>query len=369
MLSELRIQKVKKSRLPEVDLDSLGFGNVFCDHMFVMDYADGRWGQPQIRPFGPLPIEPGAGGLHYGQAVFEGLKAFRGTDGVIRVFRPDKNIERLRASCARLCIPCIDDDVFHEVIQQLIRLDHEWIPRKRGQSFYIRPIIFSTESHLEVRPSTTYCFAVITSPVRQYFDSTIPAVALKVEEQYTRAAPGGVGFAKTGGNYAASLLPSAASREEGFDQVLWLDGAEHKYVEEVGQMNIFFKIKDCVITPPLLGTILHGVMRDTVLTLLREDGHCCEERRIPIEEIAQAIHDGDLIEAFGAGTAAVISPVGRIEYRGEEMEINNSKPGQLTRALYEEITAIQYGDIEDRHGWNTLVVLDGTTSQAVPATA
>ena len=258
--------------------------------------------------------------------------------------------------------------MFHEVIRQLILLDHQWIPHKRGQAFYIRPIIFSTESHLEVRPATKYCFAVITSPVRQYFDSNMPAVGLKVEEKYTRAAPGGLGFAKTGGNYAASLLPSFNSREEGYDQVLWLDGAKHEFVEEVGQMNIFFIIKDRVITPSLVGTILPGVTRDTVVTLLREKGYICEERRISIDEVVDAIHTGNLTEAFGSGTAAVISPVGRIKYQEQELEINNSTAGDVTKALYEEITAIQYGDIEDRHGWNMIVELTAPGARAIPAT-
>lgn len=367
MLPDLEIQRTEQSRLPEVDFDSLGFGDVFCDHMFIMNYADGRWQKPLICPFGAVPVEPGAGGLHYGQAAFEGLKAFRGTDAIIRVFRPDMNLRRLHDSCARLCIPCISDAVFYEVITQLIQLDHEWIPHKRGEAFYIRPIIFSTESHLEVRPATNYCFAVITSPVRQYFDSTLPAVRLKVEEQYTRAAPGGLGFAKTGGNYAASLLPSVTSRDEGFDQVLWLDGAQHKFVEEVGQMNIFFIIDDRVITPSLVGTILPGVTRDTVITLLREKGFACEERRITIDEVIEAARNGHLKEAFGSGTAAVISPVGTMKYKGEVLNINNGMAGDVTKALYDEITGIQYGEIEDHHGWNLVVDITQSASQPMPA--
>ncbi|MDX1433734.1 MAG: branched-chain amino acid aminotransferase, partial [Gammaproteobacteria bacterium] len=282
-------------------------------------------------------------------------KAFMGDDDVVRVFRPNANYARLEASCERLCIPCIPREVFVGALDALIELDHAWIPRKRGQALYLRPIIFSDEGHLEVRPSRAFRFLVITAPVRAYFDEGADAVSLKVEEEFTRAAPGGMGFAKTPGNYAASLLPAERGRAEGFAQVLWLDGLEHRYVEEVGAMNIFFRIGESIVTPPLRGTILPGVTRDSVLTLLRDAGHAVEERRITIDEVTDAIQSGDMVEAFGAGTAAIISPVGSLSYRGERLEINEGRPGEVTRWLYDQITGIQRGEIEDRHGWNHMI--------------
>lgn len=367
MLSGLEINRAQQSRLPQVDFDALGFGNYFSDHMFSTMFRDGRWQQPEIMPYGPIPIEPAAASLHYGQSVFEGLKAFMGDDGRVRVFRPDMNAARLRASCERLCIPPIDDEVFHGAIHELILLDHRWIPRERGQSLYIRPIVFSSEGQLEVRPSTSYRFVVMTSPVGAYYEQTAGGVALRAEEKYTRAAPGGTGYAKTGGNYAASLYPGRESREAGFDQVLWLDGLEHRHVEEVGQMNIFFKIRDRVVTPELRGTILPGVTRDSVITLLKDRGIEVEERRIAIEELIEASWAGELEEAFGAGTAAVISPVGRIAYRQTVMEINDNTTGPLTAELYQAITGIQHGEVEDRHGWN--VVIDVEQTEAAKAAA
>ncbi len=355
MTPRIAVRRVERSRLADVDFDALGFGDVFCDHMFRQVFTHGAWTAPQIVPYGPISIEPGTASLHYGQTVFEGLKAFRGEDGVFRIFRPDMNARRLRASCERLCIPPIDDAVFMEALRELVRIDHAWIPRKRGHAFYIRPLIFGTESHLDVRPSKELTFLIMTSPVRQYFDPHAPAVFLKVEEHYTRSAPGGTGFAKTAGNYAASLLPGEQSRREGYDQVLWLDGREHRYVEEVGQMNIFFKIAGRVVTPPLLGTILPGVTRDSVIALLRDKGIECEERRIAIDEVVAAIRSGDMEEIFGAGTAAVISPVGRIAFRGEVFEVNDRQPGPLSRELYDQILAIQHGEIADPHGWNMTV--------------
>lgn len=367
MLDSLTVNRVHRSRRATVDYDNLGFGNVFSDHVFSMVWSEGRWHRPEILPYGEIGFEPGVATLHYGQTVFEGLKAFRGDDGTVRVFRPGKNAERLRNSCERLCIPPIGDEIFHESIRRLIALDHEWIPNRRGQALYIRPIIFGTESHLEVRPSTTFRFLVMTSPVRTYYEDNMAPVGLKVEDQYARAAPGGTGFAKTAGNYAASLLPGQISREEGFDQVLWLDGAEHRYVEEVGQMNIFFKIRGGVVTPELRGTILPGVIRDSVIVLLHDFGIGIEERLLPIAEVMEAARRGDLEEAFGAGTAAVIAPVGRISYKGETCTIHDNGLGELTRRLYDEITAIQHGEIEDRHGWNMVVEVEPGDALAMPA--
>lgn len=359
MLSDLSVTPISRSRLADVDFENLGFGNVFSDHMFSMKYEQGGWERPEILPYGPVPVDPANATLHYGQAVFEGLKAFMGEDGRVRIFRPDMNYERLRNSCQRLCMPAPDADHFYGAMESLIELDHRWIPRKRGQALYIRPLLFSNESHLEVRPSQAFRFLVMTAPVRTYFDENTAAIDLKVEEQYTRSAPGGMGAAKTSGNYAASLLPGEEGRKQGFAQVLWLDGLEHRYVEEVGAMNIFFRIDGRVVTPALVGTILPGVTRNSVIKLMEDAGEPVEERRIAIDEVVDAIRNKRLQECFGAGTAVTIAPVGGISFRGEHLAINNGEPGEVTRRLYDQVTGIQLGEIPDGHGWNRLVSVDG----------
>ena len=351
MLPELQLELVERSRCEDVDFDNLGFGNVFSDHMFSMEWEDGKWRRPRIVPYGPIEMAPCNAALHYGQSVFEGMKAFRGADGRVRIFRPDRNARRLEASCDRLCVPRIDPEVFVAAIERLVAVDRAWIPARRGESLYIRPIIFSSEAHLEVRPSRTFRLLVMTSPVRSYFDESMPAVTLKVEDTYTRAAPGGTGAAKTAGNYAGSLYPAELARQEGYMQVLWLDGVEHRYVEEVGAMNIFFRINGHVVTPELRGSILPGVTRDAVITLLREHGHEVVERRITIDEVVDASRKGALEEAFGAGTAAVISPVGTMAYKGEEIRVNANASGPVTQWLYDQITGIQLGERDDPHGW------------------
>ncbi|MEZ5591992.1 MAG: branched-chain amino acid aminotransferase [Gammaproteobacteria bacterium] len=351
MLDNLSIQHVERSRLPDVDFDTLGFGGVYSDHMFIMDYEQGEWRNPRIVPYGPLPLAPGVASLHYSQSVFEGMKAFRGVDGVIRLFRPDMNAARLQASCERLCMPSVDTALFIAAIKKLVALDQAWIPEKRGQSLYIRPLIIGTEEHLDVRPSQRFMFIVMTAPVRTYYLHGATGVGLLAQDAYTRAAPGGTGYAKTGGNYAASLKPGQISREAGYDQALWLDGIEHRYVEEVGQMNIFFKFHDAVVTPELRGTILPGITRNSIITLLRERGITVEERRLALDEVLAGIESGQLEEAFGAGTAAVVTPVGRIGYKGKDYFINDNRSGPLTQSLYDEILAIQVGETNDQHGW------------------
>ena len=355
MFSDLKITRATHSRLSTVDFDNLGFGDIFSDHMFSLRYEDGQWCHPEILPYGKIELEPGTATLHYGQSVFEGLKAFRGSDDIIRIFRPDQNARRLISSCQRLCIPPIDEDVFLAAIDALVSLDYEWMPRQRGQAFYIRPLIFGTETHLEVRPSRSFRFIIMTSPVRAYFDAGTGGVALQVEESFTRSAPGGMGAVKTAGNYAASLYPTEQGIKQGLAQALWLDAVEHKYVEEVGAMNIFFRINDNIVTPELRGTILPGVTRASVITLLRDTGHQVEERRITIDEVVDAIADDSLQEAFGAGTAAIIAPVGKLNYRNQTLIVNNNQTGPVTRWLYDQLTGIQLGEVEDRHGWNRIV--------------
>ena len=351
MPCDLQCDLVPRSRREDVDFDNLGFGDVFSDHMFSMQWEEGEWRQPRIIPYGPIEMEPGNATLHYGQAVFEGLKAFRGGDGRVRIFRPDMNAHRLEASCDRLCIPRVDPGFFLAAVQRLVGVDRAWIPARRGESLYIRPIIFSNEAHMEVRPSRKFRMLVMTCPVRSYFDQSMPAVTLKVEDTCTRAAPGGTGAAKTAGNYSTSLYPAELARREGYMQVLWLDAIEHRYVEEVGAMNIFFRIDGRVVTPELRGTILPGVTRDAAITLLRENGHEVVERRLTIDEVVDASRNGVLEEAFGAGTAAVISPVGAMTYKGEEIRVNANASGPVTQWLYDQITGIQLGERDDPHGW------------------
>ena len=356
------VTRVNQSRLKQVDFNNLGFGSIFSDHMFSMVYEDGAWKNPEILPYQAIAIEPGVATLHYGQTVFDGYKVFRGDDGLARIFRPERNAQRLHDSCQRLCIPIMPADELNEIMiqatRQLVELDHQWIPSQWGQSLYIRPLIFGSESTLEVRAANRYRFIIMTSPVGSYFSNLQQGVSLKVEDQFTRAASiGGLGAAKTAANYAASLLPGSESRSQGFDQVLWLDSNEHRYVEEVGAMNIFFKIGDKIITPPLGGSILPGVVRDSSLTLLRDWGLAVEERRLAIDEVIEAFRNGELEEIFGAGTAAVICPVASIGYKGEVFKVPGTPPGALTLRLYEELTGIQYGKIEDRHDWNINLAL------------
>ncbi len=359
-LSEFPVLSVGHSRLSQVNFDDLGFGKIFADHMFNMTYQDGTWKDPQIQPYEAFALEPGVSMLHYGQTVFDGYKVFRGLDGVVRIFRPNMNAQRLHQSCQRLCIPIMDADelckIMIQATRQLITLDHDWIPSQWGQSLYVRPLIIGTEATLEVRAANSYRFMIMTAPVGSYFTNMQKGVSLFVEDRYTRAASfGGLGAAKTAANYAASLLPGMDSRERGFDQVLWLDGNEHRYVEEVGAMNIFFKIDGKIVTPPLGGSILPGVVRDSVIALLKDWDLPVEERRITIDEVVEAFRSGNMEEMFGAGTAAVICPVASIGFQGELFPVATTPPGDLTLRLYNELTGIQYGKLEDRHDWNVNV--------------
>lgn len=358
------VTRVDRTHIDSVDFDNLGFDADFSDHMFRCEYRDGQWIEPRIVPYGAFDMYPGALCLHYGQAVFEGLKAFRGEDGNVRVFRPEMNAKRLEDSCERLCIPPVDADLFCSAIDELVRVDEKWIPSRRGESLYVRPLIFATEPNLQVKAANSYLFLIITSPVKEYFSERKGGISLRAEPRYTRAAPGGTGFAKTGGNYAATLRPGEDSTTQGFDQTLWLDGIDHLYVEEVGQMNIFFRIGDTFVTPPLQGTILPGVTRNSVLTLLHDRGEKCEERRITIEEIISASRDGSLKEVFGAGTAAVITPVGRIAYQDEVIELDADAPGLASRQLYDSIVDIQTGAVADNHGWNRIITIPDSTLNA-----
>jgi len=350
-MSDIKITKSKTSKIDSVDFENLGFGEVFSDHMFSMDYENGEWINQRIEPYGKIEFEPAMCTLHYAQAVFEGLKAFHVRDGSINIFRPEKNLERMNRSNERMCMPTIDEDMFFDAMTELIKLERDWIPKDTGHSLYIRPFIFGTENFLGVHPSSTYRFMIILSPVGAYYKEGFNPVSLLVPEEYVRAVKGGVGEAKTAGNYAASLLPAEIAQKKGFTQVLWLDGEHHKYIDEVGTMNIFFVIDDEVITPPLEGSILPGVTRDTVLDLTKSWSMKVNERRISIDELIQSSKEGRLQEVFGTGTAAVISPVDEIQYRDTNININHGQIGPIARRLFDEISGIQYGEISDTHGW------------------
>lgn len=350
--------KITKTTSPKVKppVDSLGFGKYFTDHMFVMDYTDGKgWHDPQIVPYAPLSLDPACMVLHYGQAIFEGMKAYRSADGGALLFRPMNNMKRVNISNERLCIPPIDEEFAVEAIKTLVSVDMDWIPNGEGTSLYIRPFIIATDNALGVHPSKTYKFLVIMSPVGSYYSGGLDPVKIYVEDSYVRAVRGGMGFAKTPGNYAASIKAQEIAESKGYAQVLWLDGVERKYIEEVGAMNIFFKIDGEVITPELNGSILAGITRDSSLQILRSWGIKATERRIGIQEIYDAHAAGKLEEVFGTGTAAVISPVGELNWDGNIISINNGAIGEISAKLYETITGIQSGKVEDTFGFTVKI--------------
>ena len=337
---------------PKPQDDALGFGQVFTDHMFLMDgVADRGWSNPRIVPYGPLALEPATVGLHYAQAIFEGLKAYRSPGDTILLFRPDRNIARFNRSAARLCVPPIDPELFLSALRQLVKLDQDWVPRSSGTSLYIRPVAFACDPDLRVRPSHTYQFFIILSPVAAYYAEGFQPLRIRVEDRYVRAVRGGTGAAKTAGNYAGSLLAGEEAHQDGFAQVLWLDGVEQQYIEEVGSMNIAFVIGDELVTPPVTGTILEGVTRASVLQLAKDFGINVAERPITITEVLTAARRRLLREVFGAGTAAIISPVSELSYKGERMLINEGQVGRLSQRLFDELSAIQRGLKPDRHGW------------------
>lgn len=332
--------------------DQLGFGKLFTDHMFIMDYAtDKGWYNPQIVPYQPILLDPAAKIFHYGQTVFEGLKAYRTKDNRILLFRPERNFKRLNHSNERLSIPPIDEELALEALKQLINIERDWVPSAEGTSLYIRPFIISTEATLGVSPSHTYKFMIILSPVGSYYAEGIHPVKIYVEDQYVRAVPGGTGEAKTAGNYASGLKAQEGATDKGYSQVLWLDGVERKYIEEVGSMNVFFKINGEVVTPALNGSILDGITRNSMIQLLEHWGVPVVQRRISIDELQEAYNNGTFEEAFGTGTAAVISPIGELYCRGQKMIINQGETGELSKKLYDTLTGIQNGTLPDPFGW------------------
>lgn len=337
--------------LPTQD-DPLKFGTIFTDHMFVMDYEAGKgWHDARIIPYQPISLEPSAMVFHYGQEMFEGLKAYKTEDGKVLLFRPVKNIERANNTNRRICIPEIPEEDFLQAIKEVVKTDEVWIPTKPGTSLYIRPFIIATDPFLGVRPSDTYKFIIILSPVGAYYPEGLNPVKIWIEDEYVRAVKGGIGEAKTGANYVASLKSQVKAHDEGYSQVLWLDGVDRKYIEEVGAMNIFFKIGGKIVTPALNGSILPGVTRDSVIQLCKEWGLPVEERKIDIAEIKKTHEDGTLEEVFGSGTAAVISPVGQLRWEDAIMQVKDGGIGEYSQKLYDTITGIQLGKIKDTLGW------------------
>ena len=351
MSEPIRISRAATKK-PKPKDSELTFGTVFTDHMFVLDFQEEKgWYDPRVEPYGPFPLDPAAAVLHYAQAVFDGLKAFRGRDGQVRLFRPQKHVERLIQSSQRLCIPPLDPDLALKSLVTLVGIEKDWVPSTVGTSLYVRPTIIASEPFLGVRPAKSYIYYVILSPVGAYYPEGINPVKILVVDKYVRAVEGGVGSAKTGVNYAASLYAAEEAKHAGFTQVLWLDGRERKYIDEVGTMNIMIKIGDEIVTPPLSGTILAGVTRDSALTLMRDWGLRVSERPVTIDEVAAAARKGTLEEVWGTGTAAVISPVGELAYKGERLVINGGRIGTLTQKLYDAIVGIQYGTAPDTRGW------------------
>lgn len=342
----------KNPKTKPTDEGKLGFGRTFSDHMFLMNYTAGKgWHDGRIVPYAPIELDPSSMVLHYAQEVFEGMKAYRWEDGSIHLFRPYENAKRMQNSNERLCMPAVPEDIFVEAIKELVTVDAEWVPHNPGTSLYIRPFIFATDAHLGVHASATYLFCIICSPSGSYYPNGMSPVDIYVESRDVRAVRGGTGYTKCGGNYAASLRAGQAAEEKGYVQVLWLDGVERKYVEEVGAMNVMFKVGGKVLTPELSGSILPGVTRKSCIDLIRSWGIEVEERLITAEELFEAAANGTLEEAWGCGTAAVISPIGSMGWEDKKISINEGKIGPTAQKLYDTLYGIQSGKVEDTLGW------------------
>lgn len=357
------IPETERKPIPP-DPQKLGFCKLFTDYMFIMQYAEeeGGWHSPEIRKLEALPLEPSTIGLHYAQTIFEGLKAFRTSRGVIQMFRPEMNAKRFNRSAARLCMPAVPEYDFLESIEALVRIEERWVPRSRGAALYIRPFMIASDTTLGVRAASNYLYMVILSPVGPYYQEGFNPISLYVTDELTRAVKGGMGEAKTGGNYAASLLAGRVAREKGCAQVLWLDGVHHRYVEEVGAMNIFFVFNDdTLVTPKLNGSILSGITRDSVLTLGKHLGLKTEERELSIDEVVGGITTGSVTEIFGSGTAASISPVGNLKYREKDYVVGHRRVGPITQKLFDMLVGIQYGEISNPFGWTRPVELNNNT--------
>lgn len=353
---EIKVELTKNPKEKPADETKLGFGHIFTDHMFIMNYDTGEgWHDPRIVPFENISLSPAAMCLHYGQEIFEGLKAYRTADGSIQLFRPEENFKRMNSSAKRMVIPQIDEQFALEALKKLLQIEQDWVPRLNGASLYIRPYIISTDPYVGVKPADHYLFMIILSPSGAYYAGGLDPVKIYVERNYVRAVRGGTGFIKTAANYAISLIGQEVADEQQYDQVLWLDGVEQKYVEEVGSMNIFFVIDGEIITPQLTGSVLPGITRKSAIEVCKSKGYKVTERRISIDEVAQAYDQGKLEEVFGTGTAAVISPVGNLKWGDKVMIINDNKIGSVSQMLYDTMTGIQWGTLPDEFGWTVKI--------------
>ncbi len=356
MKYDIKITKTATPMQKPTDESKLGFGKIFTDHMFLMDYNKGEgWHNARIVPFGPIPTHPASTVFHYGAEIFEGMKAYRAVDGTIRLFRPMENIKRLNNSAERLCLPQLDEEGVLDILNTIVELEKDWIPHSEGTSLYLRPFLYGNDPHLGVHAVNNAVFAVICSPVGAYYAEGLNPVKIAIESEDVRAVRGGTGYAKCGGNYAASLRAGQRAEEKGYTQVLWLDGVERKYIEEVGAMNVMFKINGKIITPALLGSVLPGITRKSCIELLRDWGYEVEERQISVDELFDAAKNGTLEEAWGTGTAAVVSPIGNLFYQGQSYTVSNNQIGELTQKLYDKLTGIQWGKVKDEKGWSVVV--------------
>lgn len=353
---EIKITKTTAPKAKPADESKLGFGKTFTDHMFIMEYDEGQgWHDARIVPFGDISLSPAAMVFHYGQEVFEGLKAYRTADDKIQLFRPDRNFARLNSSNERLCIPPVDEKFCVEALKELIKVEKDWVPHAEGTSLYIRPFIFAADPFLGVHPAKKLYYIVILAPSGAYYPGGLAPVRIYVENNYVRAVRGGMGYTKTGGNYAASLKAQDEAEKQNYSQVLWLDGIHHKYIEEVGAMNVFFVFDDEIVTPELDGATLPGVTRASCIELLRSKGYKVSERLLSVDEVIEKYEHGKFKEMFGSGTAAVISPVGELKYGDTVMKINDGEIGEVSQMLYDTLTGIQWGKIEDTFGWTVPV--------------
>jgi len=349
----IKVEKVKQTRLNEVDFNALKFGREFSDHMLIAEYDNGVWSQPSIQPYGKLAFAPSSSVFHYGQAIFEGMKAYRSVDDEVLLFRPQENFKRLNRSAIRMSMAEVPEEIFMDGIKQLINLDIDWVPKAEGQALYVRPFLIADDEFIGVKASNRYKFMVITSPTAGYYSG---AVSVKVEEHYARACEGGIGAAKAAANYAASLLPAQKAKAEGYDQLIWTDSKTHNFIEESGTMNIMFVIGDTLLTPSLeTKTILPGITRDSLLNLARDWGMKVEERQVSVEEIIEAHQTGSLKEAFGAGTAATIAPISRIGYGGKDYQLSDYNSWEFANKAKSVLEGIKRGRIEDTFGWTVKV--------------
>ena len=349
VLSKIKIEKIIQSRLPEVDFDNIIFGKEFSDHMFVADYKNGEWQDLKIVPYAPISVSPACAALHYGQAIFEGMKAYKNENGEVFLFRPYDNAKRINISAKRMCMPEIPEEIFMEALKQLVKLDSNWIPSSEGSSLYIRPFMFASEQLLGVRPSEEYTFIIFTAPVNSYY--SVP-VNVKVEMEFSRAMQGGVGFAKVAGNYGAALYPAKMGQDKGYQQLVWTDSVTHEYIEESGTMNVMFQIGNTLITPSLdLKTTLSGITRDSVLTLAREIGIVVEERRVSVKEIIAAAKNGELKDVFGTGTAATIAQIATITFNDERFTLPEVSQRELSNKISKKLLNIKKGREKDTRNW------------------